>query len=270
MDDFLLRAGLAGVLVAAAAGPLGCFVVWRRMSYFGDTLAHSALLGAAAAIALDIDSTIAVFGVAVTVAGLLTLLERQGHLAADTLLGLLSHGALAISLVVIAFLSGLRLDLLGYLFGDILAVSGREVLIIAGGAAAVLTALACIWRPLLAATVCPDIAAAEGLRPERTRVLFMLMLAALIAIAMKVVGALLITALLIIPAAAARRMAASPEAMALFAGLIGAASVVGGLALAVRADTPAGPSIVVAALAVFVLSQLWGMTGHQRMRGQNG
>ena len=256
VSDFLMRAGLAGIGVALVAAPLGCFVVWRRMAYFGDTMAHSALLGAAAAIVFDVDAVVGVFAVAVLVALALLALERRGGLATDTLLGLLSHSALAIGLVVIGLMVGLRLDLLGYLFGDILAVSDLDLAVIFTGGGAVAIALALIWRPLLAATVAPDVAAAEGLHPQRARLAFMLMLAAVIAIAMKIVGILLITALLIIPAAAARRFAATPETMALMAAGIGALAVVTGLAAAVQADTPAGPTIVVAALSLFLAGLL--------------
>ena len=225
ISEFILRAALAGIGVALVAAPLGCFVVWRRMAYFGDTMAHSALLGAAAAIAFDIDATLGVFVVSVLVALALLALERRGGLATDTLLGLLSHSALAVGLVVMGFMTGLRLDLFGYLFGDILAVGTNDLILIWGGGAVILAALLRIWRPLLAA----------------------------IAIAMKIVGILLITALLIIPAAAARRMARTPEMMAVMAAVIGALAVAGGLGAAVAGDTPAGPTIVVAALALFLI-----------------
>tara|TARA_R110000772_G_scaffold264038_2_gene384294 strand:- start:5155 stop:5958 length:804 start_codon:yes stop_codon:yes gene_type:complete len=253
VSEFILRAALAGIGVALVAAPLGCFVVWRRMAYFGDTMAHSALLGAAAAIAFDIDATLGVFIVSVLVALALLALERRGGLATDTLLGLLSHSALAVGLVVMGFMTGLRLDLFGYLFGDILAVGTNDLILIWGGGAVILAVLLRIWRPLLAATVAPDVAAAEGMNPARQRLIFMLLLAGVIAIAMKIVGILLITALLIIPAAAARRLAHTPESMAMIAAGIGSLAVAGGLGAAVAADTPAGPTIVVAALTLFLI-----------------
>jgi zinc transport system permease protein len=253
VSDFILQAALAGIGVALVAAPLGCFVVWRRMAYFGDTMAHSALLGAAAAIAFEIDATLGVFVISVVVALALLALERRGGLATDTLLGLLSHSALAVGLVVMGMMTGLRLDLFGYLFGDILAVSTGDLILIWCGGAVILLILARIWRALLATTVAPDVAAAEGMNPARQRFIFMLLLAGVIAIAMKIVGILLITALLIIPAAAARRIAGTPEAMALIAAGIGTLSIVGGLGAAVAADTPAGPTIVVAALVIFLV-----------------
>jgi len=256
LDDFFVRALLAGVGVALTAGPAGCFIVWRRMAYFGDTMAHSALLGVALSFLLGSSLTAGVFVIAMLVAFALILLERRGALSTDALLGILSHSALATGLVMLAFMSWVRVDLMGFLFGDILAVSGTDLLLIWIGGAVVLAGIALLWRPLLAATVSTEIAEAEGLRPERARIAFMLLMAAVIAIAMKVVGILLITSLLIIPAATARRFAATPEGMAVLAALIGAVAAVGGLAGSLGWDTPSGPSIVVAALLLFLASLL--------------
>lgn len=254
LDDFFSRAIIAGVGIALAAGPLGCFVVWRRMAYFGDTMAHSALLGVAFAFLFQINLVAGVFVVAGLASLVLILLQRQEALSTDALLGILSHSTLAIGLVMVAFMTNVRFDLMGFLFGDILAVSATDIALIWGGGAVVLGVLAYLWRPLLAATVNPDIAEAEGLRPERARILFMLLMAAVIAIAMKIVGIMLITSLLIIPAATARRLSATPEMMAAVASVAGAVAVVGGLTASLRFDTPSGPSIVVAALALFLLS----------------
>lgn len=256
LDDFFTRALLAGIGLALVTGPLGCFIVWRRMAYFGDTMAHSALLGVAIAFLFDINLTLGVFLVAALVSLALLLLQRRNHLSADALLGILSHSTLAIGLVIVAFMTWVRIDLMGFLFGDILAVTTTDIALIYGGGAAILLLLAWMWRPLLAGTVNPDIAEAEGLRPEVSRMAFMLLLAAVIAIAMKIVGVLLITSLLIIPAATARRLSATPEQMAVIASLLGALAVVGGLFGSRSYDTPSGPSIVVAALVLFVVSMV--------------
>ncbi|SER49580.1 iron chelate uptake ABC transporter family permease subunit [Rhizobium sp. NFR03] len=256
LDDFFIRALIAGVGLAITVGPLGCFVVWRRMAYFGDTMAHSALLGVALSLLLDLNLMVSVFIVAAMVSLLLLALQKRGGLSTDALLGILSHSSLSIGLVIVAFMTWVRIDLVGFLFGDILAVSEADIDIVWGGGILVLMALVMLWRPLLASTVNPEIAEAEGLHPERSRLFFMLLMALVIAIAMKIVGILLITSLLIIPAATARRFSASPEIMAVFASLIGAVSVVGGLFGSLHFDTPSGPSIVVAALVIFVLSLL--------------
>lgn len=254
LDDFFIRALLAGIGVALVAGPMGCFIVWRRLAYFGDTLAHAGLLGVALAFLFEINITLAVFCVSGCVSIALIMLQRRASLSSDALLGLLSHSALAIGLVVLAFMTWIRIDLMGFLFGDILAVSQADIAIVWLGGAGVLAMLAYIWRPLFAATVSMELAEAEGLQPGRVNVVFMLLMAAVIAIAMKIVGVLLITAMLIIPAATARRFSSGPEQMALFAALIGAAAVIGGLMGSLEWDTPAGPSIVVAAVGLFVVS----------------
>ncbi|WP_375600305.1 metal ABC transporter permease [Devosia sp. Naph2] len=252
--DFFSRALIAGVGLAAVTGPLGCFVVWRRMAYFGDTMAHSALLGVALSILLSVNVTLGVFAVAALVAGALLLLQKQNTLSTDALLGILSHSSLAVGLVIVGFLTQVRIDLMGFLFGDILAVSVEDIAIIYGGGLAILVILVLNWRPLLAATVSPELAEAEGLRPEVSRIILMLLMASVIAIAMKLVGVLLITSLLIIPAATARRLSATPEIMALVAAALGALAVVGGLFGSRTWDTASGPSIVVMALALFLVS----------------
>lgn len=270
LDDFFTRALVAGIGVALTVGPLGCFIVWRRMAYFGDTMAHSALLGVAFSLLFDLNLIVGVFTVAAAVSLALLLLERRQTLSTDSLLGILSHSTLALGLVIVAFMTWVRIDLNGFLFGDILAVSRTDILFIYGGGAAVLAVMAMIWRSLLATTVSVELAAAEGLQPERARFVFMLLMALVIAISMKVVGILLITSLLIIPAAAARRFAATPETMAVMASLAGAAAVTLGLFGSLQFDTPSGPSIVVAALLLFLVSQMpWPVhaSGVARMKG---
>ena len=256
LDDFFIRAVVGGIGVALLAGPLGCFIVWRRLAYFGDTLSHSALLGVAMALLLNMNITLTVFVISVVVSMLLILLQRRASLSSDALLGLLAHATLAVGLVVLAFMTWVRVDLMGFLFGDILAISVKDIAIIWGGGLIVLALVSFIWKPLLASTVSYEIAVAEGLRPDLANFLFMVLMAGVIAISMKIVGVLLITALLIIPAATARRFSGNPEIMAVMASVLGAASVWLGLEGSLKWDTPAGPSIVVAALAFFIISVL--------------
>ena len=256
LDDFFIRAIVGGIGVAVVAGPLGCFVIWRRLAYFGDTLSHSALLGVALALLLELNITFTVFCISVVIAMLLMLLQRRASLSSDALLGLLAHSALAVGLVVLAFMTWVRVDLMGFLFGDILAITRADLMMIWFGGVAVLIALIKIWHPLFAATVSYELATAEGTRPDFANIVFTVLLAAVIAVSMKIVGVLLITALLIIPAAAARRFSKSPEQMVLIAIIIGVLSVWLGLLGSLEFDTPAGPSIVVAALSFFIFSIL--------------
>ncbi len=254
LEPFLIHALLAGCAVSLVAGPLGCVILWRRMAYFGDTLSHGALMGVALGLLLGVDVTLGVIATGVSTGLVLFLLQRQERVGSDALLGILAHGSLAVGLIAISFLTGVRVDLMGYLFGDILAVSTTDLAWIAGGGVVILAALATIWRPLIALTVHEDTAVAEGVASSRTRFIFILLIALTIALAMKLIGVLLITALLIIPAATARNFARSPETMAVGAMLVGVAAVIAGLAASLRWDTPAGPSVVAAAVAFFVAS----------------
>jgi zinc transport system permease protein len=256
LDDFFLRALLGGLGVAAVAGPLGCVIVWRRMAYFGDSLAHSALMGIGLGIVLGVDLGLGIFAAAAAMALLLVGLQRQRLLATDTLLGLLAHSGLALGLVALSFVETVRVDLLSYLFGDVLAVTRTDLAWIYGGGAVALALTTAIWNPLLALSVHEDLAQAEGVPVRRVHLAFVLLIAFVIAMAMKVVGVLLIVSLLIIPAAAARQFAKTPEQMAGLAIVAGFLAVLGGLGGSLRWDTPSGPSVVVGALAVFVVSLL--------------
>ena len=256
MDDFLLRALLGGLGVALVAGPFGSFVVWRRLAYFGDTLAHSALLGVALGFLLHINLTLGIFLICQMLAILLFVSQYQRQLASDTLLGIFSHGALSLGLVALAFMDNVRIDLVSYLFGDILAIGYSDLFWIYGAGGVALLGLIWIWKPLLSITIHEDLARVEGIPVDRINWLFLGLIALIVAIMMKVVGMLLVTALLIIPAATARRFANTPESMALIAMLIGGVSVGLGLLGSFQYDTPSGPTIVVAGCILFIGSIL--------------
>ena len=251
MIELLLWPWLGGMLIALTTGPLGSFVVWRRMAYFGDTLAHAALLGVALGWILQINLTLAVVIFCLLLAILLSTLMYQRIIAADTLLGILSHSSLAIGLVIISLFNDQPVDLMAMLFGDLLALGQADMLWISISAIGVLGILAYFWQPLLNHTISPELAHVEGVNTNLMRTLLFVLIALVIAIAMKVVGVLLITSLLIIPAASARRLSRTPEQMAIWAALLGCLAVTGGMALSWFYDTPAGPSIVMVASGVF-------------------
>ena len=253
-DDFLFRALIAGIGIAIVTGPLGCFVVWRRLSFFGDTLAHSALLGVILSISFDINISLSIFAVSSLVALILLRLQNTTNLAGDALLGLLSHSSLAIGLVVLGFLSFIRFDIMGVLFGDILSVNVNDLIIIWAGGAIILFVLWLIWKPLFASTVNYELAEAEGMNPERVNAIFTILLAALIAISIKMVGLLLITGMLIIPTTMARNLSNNPKQMVILSIIGGLLSVFIGLYTSFEINTSSGPTIVVVALILFILS----------------
>ena len=256
MIELLLPPLFAGLAVALVSGPMGAFVVWRRMAFFGDTLAHGALLGAALGLALDISLYLAVVAVCLGLAAALTALQHQQQLASDTLLGIVAHTTLALGVIAISLQQGIQVDLFAYLFGDLLAVGWQDALALRAGAILILLLMLWQWRALLSITVSEELAQVEGVAVQRTRLLLMLLLALLIAGAIRTVGVLLITSLLVIPAASARRLTHTPAQMAAVASVLGTLAVLAGLAVSWFANTPVGPSIVVAASSLFVLTLL--------------
>jgi len=244
---------MAGIAVALACAPLGCFVIWRRMAYFGESTAHAAILGVALSLAFNVSIFVGTLAIATIMALLVSVLSHRGH-TMDTLLGVLAHSALALGLVAASFLSTVRIDLTAYLFGDILSVSREDLAVIWAGALLILLLLRWRWSSLLTATINPDLAYAAGINAKREQLILTLALALVVAVAIKVVGALLITAMLIIPAASARALANTPGRMAVFAALIGTVSALLGLSGAWFFDTPAGPTIVCVAALSFAVS----------------
>ena len=251
-DDFFIRALFAGLGIALVTGPLGCFVIWRRLSFFAGTLAHSSLLGVTLAFSFDINISFSVLLISSALALILLKLQKSTKLPNDALLGLLAHSSLAIGLVVIGFLSYIRFDIMGLLFGDILAVNKKDLLVIWIGGAIILLILKIIWKPLFASTVNYELAEAEGMKPEKINAVFTILMAALIAISIKMVGILLITGMLIIPAAMARNLANNPKQMIIISIIGGLLAVVLGLYSSLQFNSASGPSIITAALVLFI------------------
>jgi zinc transport system permease protein len=251
LDDFFIRALIAGIGIALVTGPIGCFIIWRRLSFFGDTLSHSALLGVTIGFFFDINVAFSVFLISSAIALILLKLQKTTKLPGDALLGLLAHSSLAVGLVVISFLSSIRFDIMGLLFGDILAVNEIDLLIIWVGGALILFILKIIWKPLFASTVNNELAEAEGMNPERANAIFTILLAAIIAISIKIVGLLLITGMLIMPAAMSRNISNNPQQMVKLSVVGGLLSVLIGLFSSLQFNSPSGPSIITAALVLF-------------------
>lgn len=257
LDDFLWRAALAGVGVTLAAAPLGCFIVWRRMAYFGDATAHASMLGVALSLSFSLPLFPSVLFIALLMAITVSSFSGRGY-AMDTLLGVMAHSALAVGLVAVSFLSGIRMDLMAYLFGDILAVSKVDLLIIWIGTLMVIGLIRFRWSGLLLSTLNKDLALASGFSPKREQLILTISLAVVVAVAIKVVGVLLIVAMLIIPAATARPFSQTPEMMVIFAAMIGCCASVLGLRASYLLDTPTGPTMVCIAAGFFIVSSaIW-------------
>ena len=254
--DFFLLALCAGIALACVCGPLGCFIIWRRMSFFGDTLAHSALLGIALGLATNSDPQLSIVASGLLLAFLLSILEKNSLVSTDTLLGILAHSTLAIGVVFLALTDNIRVNIEAYLFGDMLTISRSNLIWIAAISLAVGLTLYKFWNDFLSITVHAELAEIEGINVQRMRLLLIVLTALTISVALKIVGVLLITSLLIIPPATARRFAETPEKMAFFAVLIGILAVISGLVGAFELDTPVGPTIVVCATFLFALSYL--------------
>ncbi|MEC8290377.1 MAG: zinc ABC transporter permease subunit ZnuB [Pseudomonadota bacterium] len=264
MPEFIIYALVAGIGLATVMGAIGVFVVWRRMAYFCDTLAHSALLGVAVGFIIGININVGIIAVCLIIAIGMVYLRSQRHLAEDTLLGILAHSSLALGLAAISLFSALRIDLMSYLFGDILAVTPEDIAWVYGGGIITLGVLAWLWKDLISITVHEDLARTDGVNIFRTQLVFMTLFALVIAMAMKIIGILLVTALLIIPAAAARRFARTPEQMAVFAAIAGSIAVAIGLQGSLLWDLPTGPAIVIAAALLYAASLAFPMQQNSR------
>lgn len=254
IEDFMVRAFLAGMGFALMAGPMGCFVVWRRMAFFGDTLAHASLCGIALGILGGIDSFLAILVVSLLVSFLLATTKSNSSFSSDSLLAISSQGALALGILCISLIKGVRLDLNAYFFGDILSVTSDELWIILGGGIVILVCLCGFWHVLLSMTVAEDLAVVEGIPVNRIYFLYMILLALFVALSIKIVGVLLITALLILPASISRVFSGSPEQMGIFSSIIGMGIVALGLMTSSQFDVPAAPAIVLIGLCLFILT----------------
>ncbi len=255
MYTFLIKALIAGIGIALLYAPLGSLVVWRRLSYFGDTLSHAALLGVALSAAFSFSTPF--YGIllsAMLVSLFLLFMENRTRLPSDTLLGILAHGSLALGIVVVSLLPSFRTDLYAYLFGDILGANMTDIARIYIMGTIVLSIIAWRWRALLMSTVHADLAAVDGIHVAREYTIFTLLLACVIALSIKIFGVLLITAMLVIPPASSRPFARNPEDMVLGAAISGSLAVGGGLLSSLWFDLPAGPMIVLVSVLLFVLA----------------
>jgi len=251
----LIGQGLWTLLfLSLLTAPMGCFVVWRKLSYFGATLAHSALLGAILGLLTGIGVLLGVIGFTALLAIILSFWLKHRLLSSDTILGFIAHLSLAISVIAVSVMDNLRIDLVAYLFGDVLSLSTS--MFYATIAIALLGLLIIIlnWRGFVNLAVQTDIANIEGYATKRLELMFMLILSMTIALGMLSIGVLLIIAMLIIPAATARLFARSLLQMAWLTWIITVIAIVLGMALAFLLDFPAGATVVVVAGFIFIVA----------------
>ncbi len=253
LDDFIIRALLGGIAVAAAMGPMGSFIVWKKMAFFGDAIAHSAILGVAIGILFGINASLSIVVFAILFALIILLLKQQNMFAGDTILGMITNGALALGMIIIALNSHAKINILNILLGDILATNYQDIIVMYIGAGAVIGIMIYIWQALLLATINEDLAKIEGVNVSLVSLLFNVMVALMVALSIKIVGVLMVSAMLVIPAATARLFAKTPERMAIYASLFGILAIFIGVFSSLKFDTPTGPNIVVSLLLLFII-----------------
>ncbi len=253
MDEILLYAMIGGLALSFITGPLGCFVVWQRMAYFGETVAHGTLLGFVLSQVTQWPLFVCVLAVAASVALVMDQLTHSKKLSSDTGLGIVAHGALAVGIVLISYFGLFNASLHTLLFGDILFIARDQILLLLGCAALFLLVMLWKWRALVAIAVDPAIAASQGVNVRMHRLALVLAIALVVAFSFQWVGVLLFAALLIVPPAAARFVSTNPTGMAVTATALCVCATQTGIQLSFVTDTATGPTIVVVALMLFVV-----------------
>jgi zinc transport system permease protein len=253
LDGFLLNAIIGGLSIAIIAGMLGSFVLWQKMAYFGDALSHSALLGVTIGILLGINLSLAVALTAIVFA--IAFNHNKLRYSSDTTLGVLSYSSLSLSIIIASY-SNIKMDLMGYLFGDILVINTNDIYCLIIAAIFISVWIYYYWSKLILLCISPELLQAEGVNIHYLKLSFTMILALFVAIAFKIVGILLITAMLIIPAASALSISRTPWQMVFFAMLIGCITVITGVIAAVFFDLPTGPSIILASSCCLILTNL--------------
>jgi len=253
MDEFIIYAILAGIAVAISLCPLGCIILWRRLPYLGDAIAHSAIFGIVLGLLFGINITLSIVLTSITFSLLLTMLRRK--LEHNITVVIFSYSFLALGLFLLPFVvSNAQIDIFSYLFGDILLVDDHEIYITTACAILVLIWIYFRWKKLLLMAINEDLAVVEGINPYRLDLEFMLITACVIGISIKIIGVLLMAAIIIIPAAAARNISRTPVQMLLFSVMFGILSILIGIGGSYWFDSPSGPSIVLASTLLFLTS----------------
>lgn len=254
LDDFLLRSLIAGVIMVVIAAPMGCLMVWQRLAFLGDTLGHAAVFGVALGLMLQLMPIVGVLAVALLIVFSLSRVSSFNTAMSETTLAIISHTGLAGGIILVGTLGAGRVNLESILFGDLLATTPTDLLGLLATTFVLLLLLLRYWRAFVAMSVSREIAQAEGIEVRRLQFLMYAMIALLVAVMMKVMGVLLIAAMLVIPTSSARLFSRGPEQMVAISALYGFAALGGGLTSSYHFDWQTGPAIVVCATALLLLT----------------
>jgi len=250
---FLQRALLAGIFVAIACAVLGVFLILRRDAMIGHGLAHVTFAGVALGLLFDVLPLAAATGVAViTALGILKLKERAG-LYGDTAIAIFSSVGFAVGILIVSLSQGFNIDLFGYLFGEILAIDTFEVSFSVGLALIVVIIVIMNYHRFMYMTFDRASARVSGIRVQRLDVLLTVLTAVTVVLGMKIVGLLLVAALLVIPAAAGLQIAPNFKQAILLSAVVSLMSVIGGMILAFALDLPASGTIVCLSFVLFLV-----------------
>lgn len=257
MISFLFPGWIAAIILVLATGPLGSFIILRRMSSFGDTLSHASILGLSISVLLDVNPFYINVLFVLLLAIVISWLEEHSFLSLDTILGVIANSSLSVGLILMSLMSNnYNIDINSYLFGDLLTVSFSDLIPLIIGSFLILVVFKYYWNKIVLMTINSELAVIDGVNLYKTRLILILITALTIGMSTKFFGVLIITSLLIIPAASAQKLSNSPEQMVFLSTLIGIFSVTGGIYLSVFFDIPTSPSIVVCASLVFFLSHI--------------
>ena len=254
LDDFVIRALIAGLLMVSIAAPMGCLMVWQRLAFLSDTLGHAAVLGVGIGIGLQIHPMLGVLAVILLIVLSLSRVNSFNNALSETTLAIISHSGLAAGLILLGTMPSQNISLESILFGDLLATSENDLMMIAITVTVLVFLLLHHWRSFVAVSVSREIAQAEGIEVRKTQFLMYLMIALLVAVMMKVMGVLLIAAALVIPTSSARLVSRSPEQMVLFSAIFGIGSLAGGMTSSFHFDWQTGPAIVLSAAVLLVIT----------------
>ena len=256
IDEFIINAIFCGIGIALISGLMGCFVVWKKMAYFGDSLGHSAVFGVGIGILLGANQDLAIIFTVISFAILFTYLQNKDFFSSDVILGILAHGALSIGIILLSISNNANFNLHALLFGDILAASEKQIYIIFVAAALIYCLIGYNWQALILNTISRDLAKSQNISNFKMDLLLTTIMALVVAISIKIIGALLITSMLIIPPSSAKRLVNNPKSMAVISTLIALLAVICGIALSYYFDIPSGPAIIMISFIIFILTNL--------------